>query len=151
MKTYEEYIKVCVECTEEICNEEKYKEITSRFKDVDISFDDFNPYDDELEYYIVRQLLIEKFGDYFWVDDIYGNQIDLELNTLEIPDILDDVKEFLESFGYTFVNYDSLKEELLEKAESDATEELYHKAKLLIDDFSSDELKEFIEKYGARN
>ena len=134
-----------------LLNEDEFDEIVKRFNIDSIDYSDFEFGDDNLEYYIVRQLLDEKFGDCFWVDDIYGNQIAIEPITLEIPDILDDVKEFLESFGYTFVNYDSLKEELLEKVETNNKEELYQKAKLLINDFSSDELKEFIEKYGARN
>ena len=134
-----------------LLNEDGFNEIVKRFNINSIDYSDFEFSDDNLEYYIVRQLLFEKFGDYFWIDEIDGNDIFIEPNTLETPDILDDVKKFLESFGYTFANYDELKKELLEEAETNDEEELYRKAKFLIDDFSSDELKEFIEKYGARN
>lgn len=134
----------------ELLDEDEFNEIVKRFNDISIDYSDFDFSDDNLEYYIVRKLLFETFGDYFWVEEIDNNDILIQHDFLETPDILDDVKEFLESFGYIFVNYDSLKEELLEEAK-DNDKKLYQKAKLLIDDFSSDELKEFIEKYGARN
>ena len=132
-----------------LLNEDEFNEIVERFNINSINYSDFDFSGDDLEYYIVRKLLLEKFGDRFWVDEIDDNDIVIEPYNLEALDILDDVKEFLKSFGYTLINYDNLKEELLEEAKANNT--LYQKAKLLIDDFSSDELKEFIEKYGARN
>lgn len=131
----------------ELLDEDEFNEIVKRFNDISIDYSDFEFSDDNLEHYIVRKLLLEKFGDYFWVEEIDNNDIVIQHDFLETPDILDDVKEFLESFGYIFVNYDSLKEELLAEAEANEKEKLYQKARLLINDFSSDELKAFIEEY----
>lgn len=133
-----------------LLSEDEFNEIVKRFNISSIDYSNFEFGDSDLEYYIINQLLIEKFGNCLWVDDTYNDAINIEFHNLKTPDILDDVKEFLESFGYTFANYNSLKEKLLEKAETDDEEELYLKAKLLIDDFSSDELKEFIERCGTR-
>lgn len=149
MLKYNDYLKAACSYYE-FLNEDEFNEIVKKFNINSIDYSSFEFGEMELEYYIINKLLIEKFGDCLCIDDFYNNEVNVEFYSLETQDILDDVKEFLESFGYTFVNYDSLKEKLLEKQETDDAEELYQKAKLLIDDFSSDELKEFIEKCGVR-
>lgn len=151
VKSYYEYLKACAECVDEIYSESDYERVASRFKNFDVDFNNYNPYDHDFELYVLDTLLWNKFGSDICVDYINGDDVSIDCDGIQSADVLNDIKKFLESLGYNFKNYESLEKEINEKIEEDERDKVYDEARDIICYMSTNELKEFIEWYGARN
>lgn len=149
MKSYYEYLKACAECIDEIYSESDYEKIASRFKDFDIDFDYYNPCDQDLERYVLDTLLENKFGNNIWVEYIEGDYVSIDCFGAQSVDVLNDIKKLLESLGYNFEDYEHQKENIEEKIKENEKDDAYDRARDIIRYMSTDELKEFIEKYGT--
>ena len=110
MIDYISYLKLIAYANEDIYSEEDFNRLAAKFKNAEISLEDYNPFDEDLERYILDQLFEDKFGDKIWVSWVNDDEVEIDYYEIYDPSIIDEVKSLLESYDYTLCGYEELKE-----------------------------------------
>jgi hypothetical protein len=93
----------------ELLNESKFNEIVENFSDINsINYSDFEFGDANLEQYILNDIIDKEVGGYY-VDYIEDKCVWIcRTGNYESLSKLNEVKEILNKYGYSFENYDEL-------------------------------------------
>ena len=131
----------------ELLDENEFGKIADKFPDVNISFNDYEFSDENLEIYILNKILEEERCDNVWVDYIGDDGVELYSDDYVSPESLDELEELLSRYGYNFINRDDLELDYnAHKSEQDKLD-LHRRATLILDNMSNSELEAFIEEY----
>ena len=134
-----------------IISEEKFNEIVNEFPNVDIEeldfgYNDFDTVDDVARAFIEIAL---KNYDYVYIDDVCFDERSISFNDV---DSLEDLESIKQDFSnWNIINYNDLKETLIQE-EKDDLESKEHSKRMnlickVIDKVPVEDLKEFCNKY----
>ena len=131
----------------ELLDENEFGKIADKFPDVNISFNDYEFSDENLEIYILNKILEEERFDNVWVDYIGDDGVELYSDDYVSPESLDELEELLSRYGYNFINRDDLELDYNAHKSAQDKLDLHRRATLILDNMSNSELEAFIEEY----